>query len=274
MSARTQVTEACVAALAERLTPTEQAVIETLDRVRLATAPQLERLHFAGEGSPHTVARRTRRTLTRLVRLRILARLNRRIGGVKAGSAGYVYALDVAGQRLASACGPAGGLRLRRPWTPGGPFIGHALAVTELYVRLREAERAGLLELLAFDAEPQCWRRFVGVGGAGVTLKPDGFVRLGVGEYERFYFIEVDRATQSGPTIARKLAVYRRYFQTGREQERFGVFPKVLLLVPSETRKSALVDVAARQPAASWPLWQIARYDKAPGLFTARGATP
>lgn len=274
MSPYSHVTEARVASLAERLSPVEQRVIETLDRLRLATAQQLQRLHFHGEGNARTVARRCRRTLAGLVALRILARLDRRIGGARAGSAGYVYALDVAGQRLASACGPAGGVRIRRPWTPGHSFVGHTLAVAELYVRLREAEYRNSIELLAFDAEPLCWRWFTGIAGAGVTLKPDAFIRVGVGEYERFYFVEVDRATQSGPTIARKLAVYRRYFQTGREQHRFGLFPKVLLLVPSDARKAALTAIAARQPSASRPLWQIARYDEAIGIFIAQGETP
>lgn len=269
VSPRQHVTEARVARLAERLTPTEHAVIETLDRFRLASSSQLERLHFVPNGSARTVTRRARRTLRRLVELRILARLERRVGGVRSGSAGYVYALDVAGQRLASACGPAGGVRLRRPWTPGAAFVSHQLAVTELYVRLVEAGRAGRLEVLACDAEPLCWRRFTGLGGASVTLKPDAFVRIGLADVERFYFVEVDRNTQSGPAIARKLAVYRRYFQTGRDQDRFGVFPRVLLLVPDETRQDALVGIAGQQPADSAALWQVARYDDALEVCTA-----
>ena len=272
MSPRASVTEALVAALEARLTPTEQAVVETLDRVRLATGAQLERLHFVGEGTSHTVARRARRTLTRLVGLRVLSRLNRRIGGVRAGSAGYVYALDVAGQRLASACGPAGGARIRRPWTPGGTFVAHTLAVTDLYVRLREAERTGDLELTAFDAEPAAWRRFTGLGGSATWLKPDAFVRVASGEFEHFTFVEVDRATQSAPALARKLAVYRRYHATGREQDRFGLFPRVVLLVPSEARKDVAARVCAAQPSDSWPLWRVAPYDDA--LTALTGGQP
>ena len=272
MSPRRLLTEARVAELAARLTPTEQAVIDTLDRVRLASSPQLERLHFTGEGSARTRARRARRTLARLVELRVLARLERCVGGVRAGSAGYIYALDVAGQRLASACGPAGGARIRRPWTPGAPIVAHTLAVTELYVRLREAERVGGPELLAFDAEPVCWRVFTGIGGGRVTLKPDAFVRLAAGELEHFAFVEVDRATQSAPALGRKLKLYRRYFATAREQERFGVFPQVVLLVPSEARKRVAVEVCAAQPPDSWPLWRVARYDDA--LTVLAGGRP
>lgn len=252
-----QVTEARVSELAARLSPTELAVIETLDRVRLASALQLQALHATGSGSPATLARRMRRTLARLERLSVLARLERRIGGVRAGSAGYVYALDVAGQRLASACGPAGGRRIRRPWTPGGSFIAHTLDVTELYVGLRRREDAGDLALLGFDAEPLCWRTFAGLGGGRACLKPDAFVRAAAAHREYFSFVEVDRATHSAPALGRKLTVYRRYLASGRDQARFGLFPQVTIVVPDKRRKQVAVDVCSAQPADSWPLWRV-----------------
>lgn len=265
---RPRVTEAYIAELVQALTPRERAVVETLDGLRLASVKQLTRLHFTAE-SQQANARQARRALRRLSEWRVLVRLDRQVGGVRAGSRGLVYALDAAGQRLASACGPAGGIRIRRPWTPGGSFIAHQLAVTELYVRLTEVARKGELEVLDFDAEPFSWRTFTGIGGARTVLKPDAFVRLGLGEFEDAYFIEVDRATHSGPSVARKLTLYRRYWQTGREQNRWsGVFPKVLVLVPSEARRAALVDVASAQPAESWPLFQVVRYDDALEVFT------
>lgn len=262
-----RITASVVAELSQELGQRDRDIIETLDLVRVACTRQIERLHFA-DGTDLANARMCRRTLERLIGLRVVSRLDRRIGGVRSGSAGYVYSLDVAGQRIASGSGPAGGRRLRRPWTPGLAFIRHQLAVTELYVRLREAERAGTLELLEFWAEPLCWRTFMGLGGARTVLKPDAFVRLGVGEFEHLFFIEVDRATQSAPTIARKLAVYRRYFQTGREQERFGAFPKVTFLVPSERREDVLVDVLGGEAADFWQLFGVARFEDALAALT------
>lgn len=268
MSRRARVTEAYVADLVQELTPREVALVHDLDRLRLASVKQLERLHFTSD-SPRANTRQTQRSLARLTELHVVVRLGRRVGGVRAGSRGSVYALDVAGQRLASACGPAGGIRIRRPWTPGRAFIAHQLAVTELYVQLTETAGRGQLDLLDFDAEPASWRTFSGLGGSRAVLKPDAFVRVGLGEFEDSYFIEVDRATHSGPSVARKLQLYRRYWQTGREQTRWsGVFPKVLVLVPSEARKAALVEVAADQPTESWPLFQIAHYDDALTIFT------
>lgn len=270
MSPQSRITEAYVADLAEVLTPRERELVQTLDRLRLASVKQLERLHFTAH-SPQANARQARRTLSRLTELRVVTRLNRQVGGVRAGSRGAIYTLDVAGQRLASACGPAGGIRLRRPWTPGASFLAHHLAVSELYASLVESARRGAVELLAFDAEPAAWRTFTGMAGAKTVLKPDAFVRLALGDFEDAYFIEVDRATHSGPSVARKLGVYRRYRQTGREQARWsGVFPEVLILVPSEARRSALREVVAGQPAESRGLFRVALYRDALGVLTGR----
>lgn len=267
MSSAPRVTAVRVAKLDEQLGSRDRAVIDSLDLLRVCSVRQLERLHFV-DGTDLANARACRKALERLATLGVITRLERRVGGVRAGSAGFVYALDTAGQRLASGSGPAGGRRLRRPWTPGLAFLRHRLDVSEVYVRLRETERTDDLELLEFWAEPLCWRRFTGIGGARTVLKPDAFARVGVGEFEHLSFIEVDRATESAPTIARKLAVYRRYFQTGREQERFGAFPRVVFLVPDEERKAVLVDVFAAQPAETWELFRVAVFDDAVAALT------
>ncbi len=267
MAVKQRITEARVARVAELLTPRDKAVLQTLETTRVATGAQLRRLHFTS-GTSQANARQAQRRLRALTEYRLMTLLERRVGGLSGGSSQAVYGLDVTGQRLMSACGPAGGGRIRRPWTPGQLFLTHAVAVTELLVRLTEAARSGAGELLTFDAEPACWRRFTGPGGARLWLKPDAFVRFAAGDYEYAHFVEVDRATAAVPTIARKLDLYRRYWQAGREQERHGVFPKVLVLVPSERRKAALVAAAARLAAEAWPLFQIARYDEAVPVLT------
>lgn len=266
MTPRPRLTAGRLAALVEHLSERDLSIVITLARVRMASARQLERLHFDGP-NPVTAARRCRRTLERLVSVGLLARLERRIGGERAGSAGFVYALGLAGQRLAGGVGPAGRGRVRRVWTPSFPFLAHLLAVTELYVQLVEADRAGRLELLDFATEPHCWRRFTGAGGEVVTLKPDAIVRTALGRYEDSRFVEVDRGSESPATLARKLDVYRAYWSSGREQAAHDVFPGVLVLVPDDRRLQVVVDVAARQPAQAWPLFQVARFDQAMEVF-------
>jgi hypothetical protein len=235
-----------------RLTSRDLEILATVERFRLVSARQLERLHFH-TGTPLSNARSCRRRLERLVHLGVLTRLTRRVGGVRAGSAGYIYTLAPAGQRLQA----RGTKRARSPWTPGAAFTSHTLAVTELFVRLVEAERRGLLEVVRFDPEPDCWRWWNGPGGARVVLKPDAYAVLGAGAYEDAWFVEIDRGTEAPSTFARKLTAYRSHWQSGREQALTGIYPRVLILVPDEARKATLVTVAAQQPAEAWRLFQI-----------------
>lgn len=242
------VTAAVVRDLDDRLSERDRAVLGSLRQLRVLTGNQLERLHFQG-----LTDRQRRRTLAQLEADGLVARLSRRIGGVRSGSAGSVFALDRAGQRLLGATGPARGGRIERPWTPGPPFLAHTLSIAELYVRLVEAHRAEHLELLGFQAEPACWRRFQSQAG-WTTCKPDAALRLGAGVYEDHWLIEVDRGTESPQTIARKAAVYRAYRSTGREQAGSGIFPKVLWLVPDQPRADLLIDVFGSGPADAWRL--------------------
>jgi hypothetical protein len=161
---------------------------------------------------------------------------------------------------------------VRRPTTPGAPFIRHVLTVTDIYVGLVLAERRGLIELLAFEAEPVSWRRYSGPGGGMAVVKPDAYVRIGNGGFLESWYLEVDRATESPSTLARKADVYRAYYASGIEQRRRGVFPRVLWCVPHERRYQMVVDVCGRQPAEAWALHQVTLTSDAVGLMS--GATP
>jgi len=257
------VTAARLRQLDAALTERDRAVLDTLRQLRLATAEQLERLHYAD-----TSPRHRRRALAALEAGRLISRLPRTIGGVRAGSAGSIFALDLAGQRLTGPSGPARGLRIERPWTPGLPFLAHSLAITELYVRLVLAHRAGELELLAFTTEPGVWRRFQTAGG-WTTLKPDAGLSLGADRFEDHWFIEVDRGTEAPATIERKAGVYRAYWSSGREQAVLGVFPRVLWLAPDQPRVELLTDVIDREPADSAQLHTVATFADALQRLTA-----
>lgn len=253
---RTYITAKRLAHLEETLAHREKAIIGTLDRLRVATTEQLRRIHFH-DLTPRSAARQAPALLASLAARQIVVKLERQVGGVRAGSRAAVWSLDVAGQKLASACGPAGGRKLRRPWTPSLSFLAHRLAVSDCFAGLMEQHQAEQVEVLDFDAEPLAWRRFVSPFGGTQTLKPDAFVRLGVGEVERGAFVEIDRDTESRSTLAGKLRAYRQYWATGREQERRGYFPRVVFAVPGEERKTVLVDLFAGQPEETWPLWQV-----------------
>lgn len=264
------VTTKQLARVEKGLTHCDRAIIDTLDRLRVATTEHLRRLHFS-ELTALAAARQALRTLRRLSEQQVVLRLERQLGGIRAGSRAAVWSLDRAGQRLASACGPAGGSAVRRPWTPNVTFLAHRLAVTECYVELVEQTRTSGGELLDFDAEPLCWRRFTAPYGGVSTLKPDAFVRLTIGDYERGAFVEIDRATEAPSTLKRKLSVYRRFWESGRAQERHGYFPRVVFAVPSAARKAVVVDVCAAQPEETWPLYQVVLADELAQALTSEG---
>lgn len=258
--------------LAEGLSPRDRAITEAVARLRLVSGRQLERLFFAAGDQPTTGARLARRTLQRLTERRVLTRLERRIGGVRAGSAGHVYGLDVAGQRLVAFWHGEGLVRSRSGLEPGTPFVRHTLAIAEHYVRLVEAERAGALELLAFSGEPDCWRRFTGLGGAALTLKPDAFVLLGVGDYEERSFLEVDCGTEGRAALARKCRTYLDYYRSGAEQAAHGVFPRVVWITTTERRVGLLTEVCAALPPETWRLFAVGTPERALDLLGGAAA--
>lgn len=254
---------------AEQLSERDWAVLRDLARVRLLSGSQIQRLHVA-DGSELTQGRRGRALVKRLHDLGFIIRLARRIGGVQAGSAGFIYGLNTLGQHLMTKAGPAGGERLRKPWTPSSSYTAHILGVSELYVRLREAERTSGMELSTFAAEPAAWRRWQSWNGEQRTLKPDAFVITAVEELEHHAFVELDRATQSRTVIRAKAEEYIAYWRGGLEQARFEVFPRVLFVVPNEARRAQLVDVLAQLDPEAWQLFQVCTDDQAPHVMLGR----
>lgn len=153
--------------------------------------------------------------------------------------------------------------RSRSAYEPSAIWTAHTLAVSDLYVQLRQAERAGLVELLAFDAEPACWRRYTRLGGAAGVLKPDAFVRLGVGEFEDSFFAEIDLASERRGQLTRQHHAYREYFRAGVEQTNTGVFPGVLWIVPDAQRMALLRDIHRTLPGQVRRLFTVATSEQA-----------
>jgi len=250
------VTKAVARDLDSRLTKRDLAVTRSVCELRFVSGAQLARMHFAGSDP-----RASRRTLLRLTRLDVLERLERRVGGVRAGSAGFVYRLGLAGQRLALERGWIPDRRRRRSRVPGTLFLSHALEVSELHTRLVEADRLGRIELLERSAEPACWRRYGGVGAS--ILKPDSFLRLGAGEYEFVYFIEVDMGTEGSRALNRQLRAYIAYYDGGHEQAEHGVFPKVLWLTPDARRVAAIEECVRELGREHRELFEVAEFGDA-----------
>lgn len=260
-SARPQtqyLTAARLEQLAEALGDRDREVLRFVHDNRFATGHQLVRRFWQTRDQASAGARAGRRALKRLVDLRVLSTLRRRIGGIRTGSQGLVYAVGRAGVRLLAARGMSGA----RIEVPGTLHLAHTLATTELTVSLAEAERAGDLEVIAVLPEPACWRAFSGLGGARRVLKPDLFVRLGAGALEDRWMIEVDLGSESGRTLARKAAIYREHYQSGREQHDHGTYPRVLWTAPDGQRVEQIQSVLEAQPAEVRRLCSVRVFDE------------
>ena len=223
--------------LRDELSGRDLAIIRQVADLHLMSGRQVEAVFFLPEDhqSALSAARAARRALERLTRDGLLVRLRRRQGGVRAGSGSWIYGLGPVGHRVLS----LDGARPRYYRQPSAMFTEHTLATSELVVQLTRATRSGHGQLLGLEAEPRCWRRFSGATGR-LTLKPDLFVALGVGDYEDRFFVEIDRSTEHLPTVVRKCRLYDLYYQSGIEQHRHGVFPKVCLVVPNPERADRL----------------------------------
>jgi hypothetical protein len=265
---RRYATKATVTATDSALSDRDRAVLQTVSELRFVSGSQLTRRFFSEDDSP-AQGRAARRALIRLVRLNVLARLPRRIGGVRSGSAGFVYRLGSVGHRLAVHYGWQPERQRRWSDVPGTAFLNHALAVAELHTLLIEGDRSGRFELLELSAEPACWRSYGGVGTQRrSTLKPDSYVRLGLGEFEDSYFIEVDRGTEGRKTIDRKLGEYVAYEAADIEQDKRGVFPRVLWLTPDQGRADAIAASARRLPQGRRELFAVARLGDAASVVS------
>jgi hypothetical protein len=236
MRASSRAGRRTVKRLRESLTQRELAVMRSIELYRYLTARQIEALHFYDHASPLTGARTCRRVLERLSSAGVLLRLERRVGGVRAGSASYVYGLGSLGHHVLHQ-GDAARARRREP---SSTFLDHTLVISQLAVDLQTAARSGELALIALDPEPYCWRTYQrGLEGIE-TLRPDLAVALRVEGYEYHWFVEIDLATHSSASVVRKCRTYHDYWSTGLEQDKHGVFPKVLWVAPTARRVEQL----------------------------------
>lgn len=226
----------------EHLTERDIRILENLERYRLLTTRQIQRLHLpAHPFGPHisisAATRGTTRILSRLETLGTVARLERRIGGVKHGSANTVSQLGATGERYLRL--RRGLPRRRRFEEPSLTFIAHTIAVRDVVTLVTEHATPRQYDVLTVAVEPDCWREFSTATGTA-TLKPDLYVVTADVATETHSFVEVDLGTEHLPALLRKCRMYQRYFQTGTEQHQHGLFPAVVWLVTTTKRADAI----------------------------------
>lgn len=251
--------------IARNLTDGDWAVMHFLADVRLASGHQIARRLWSAATPSEPKARAARRALGRLERWRIIDRQARRVGGVRGGSTSVVFGLGRSGQRLLA----TRGFEPRPHRDYGQAYVAHAVQITDLIVRLAEANRDGVLELVGIETEPRCWRGFLSGYGARQILKPDLRATLGAGAHIDSWWCEVDLATESSAAIVRKAGRYLAYLQTGTEERQHRAFPRVAFLVPDHRRRKQIEAALRRLPDAPARLFSVWRFEEAVGRLAA-----
>jgi len=231
--------------MSELLTERDLAVLRDIERFRLLSTRQVQRLHFADHASSQAATRATHRVLQRLEAHGTLSRLERRIGGPQRGSAAALWQL---GPRGLEAVQPHAVKRSRFREPTSGLFVHHTTDVAELGVTILERSRGAGLEVLRLSPEQQAWIPFLGQHGQHEWLRPDLYVVTADSNFEQHSFVELDRATEHGPQIIRKCHVYARFAAVGAADRLAGLMPRVLWVVPDRRRQVLLERLIAEDP--------------------------
>lgn len=244
--------------LRSSLSTRDLAVLQGVAEHRYLRTKHVEGFYFADHASDATARSVARRVLRRLSSHRILTHLDRRVGGVRAGSASFIWRIGPVGCRLLRA-----ELNAPRRWQyePGSKFLWHCLAIADAHLSLVIADRVSRLELLTAQLEPNCWRPFTGLGGGRLVLQPDLYAVTGAGEYEDHWFIEIDRGTESLNTLLTKCQQYESYRRSGNEQTEGAGFPLVVWVLPDQERADRLRRHVGRSQGLTPDIFRITTPD-------------
>lgn len=253
-------------AVSTRLSERDWEMLAMVRAFKFLTTRQLARQHFGLNEQDAVIPRTANSALARLRSLGLLVNLERRIGGVRAGSGGHVWQLTDLGNRLlAEHLGEPAGARVRSS-EPSTTFLDHTLAVAELVITLQDSTRGGVM-IERLQAEPECWRTHLGSAGEPRTLKPDLASVSQCGEFTDFYFWEVDRATEAPNRVVKKCLQYQQYRDTGAEQRLHGLFPAVVWVVPHPRRREQLQRHLAAETRLDQRIFTVIELDQVTDLI-------
>lgn len=252
----------------------DRQILASLARHRFLTSHHLQTLHFPDHASGDSAARATRRVLHRLERAGLIRLLERRRGGLQAGSAISTWYLTDAGYKVLT-----GTSRRYRIGVPTTRFLAHTLAIADARLAVEAAARAvhGYPDV---QVEREATRQFTGLGGSTVCLTPDVFAVIHAvdadGAYEDRWFLEIDCGTESMPALLRKCEQYEAYYRSGTEQADGDPFPLVLWVFHGTYASTRLRELTRRVGRASRFTPEMFRYttpDQLPAVLRDGGAS-
>lgn len=215
------------------LSDRDRLALATLADFALLTQKQLDALAFGLRSDTSC-----KRAIDRLMKTRLITRMDFRIVGSQGGAGSYVYKLSPSGLRFARPND-----RYRYKVTN---FV-HTLAVADAFVALKNLERDGKITIARYATEPDCWA-VVG----GVELRPDLRVDLS----HLLLWIEVDMGTERDRQLLGKLeAVYEAWKRA--DVSVWPALPKTLWIAPNEARAVVIRKLVSRLPEEAWALFAV-----------------
>ena len=256
--------------ISDQLTQRDQAVLVAIDEHRFLTTRQIARFCFDDKPNEIAALRSTNRALAKLTSLALIASLERRIGGVRAGSGSFVWHLTEPGTKFltVSAQGQESTKR-QRSIEPSRTFLEHTLAIAEVHLQLIDHGRDNNLELRHVQLEPECWRSYLNPAGGVLRLKPDLAAVTVSATFEDYWLFEIDLATEPPSRIVRKCLQYQEYRNTGSEQKTLALFPAVVWIVPTTARKDQLLSRLSDESGINTRLFTVITIDQLADLVTA-----
>lgn len=243
--------------LKEKLTPRDEQILFELDKCQVMLTHQVQRLLFTDSANGEASNKACRRNLNKLSGYGLVGKLDRRIGGFKAGSSAHIWYLTEAGYRMLGLYYPDRVYKRKRFVEPSSLTLKHRATAVECYVQLMIMEQEGKLFAKNIELETASWRTYIH-NGKKTNLKPDLFADIIRDGYEYLYFIEIDLATETMTDIIRQCERYHDYYEA--QVAKAELFPAVLWIVPNKKRKDLFIKVLKKQ------------YEKAEHLFSVIAA--
>ena len=239
------------------LVPRDRQILVTLRSLRYMRTNQVQRLFFfSNHSTPRASLTAATKNLNRLKSAGLITPLEKRIGGVRTGSLGLVWHITEGGVRLLELSKGQERKRINAP-DPSPMLLRHTLAVTECYIQFTEICRmADGLNLKVIDVEPQCWRTYQ-KDGKTLSLRPDLYAEIENRGYVDSWFVEMDLDTETVQDIVEKCRRYQHYCQTNQEQQKNGVFPLVLWIVPTEERRKRIMEAIRFHFGSRYPQFHL-----------------
>lgn len=104
-------------------------------------------------------------------------------------------------------------------------------------------------------------------------MVPKRLSRVPAGQVSDYWWVEVDRATESLATLRAKFRAYLDFAARGQLGPD-DVLPRVLVTVPDARRRDAILRILARLPDPAAELFTVALHDEAAALLVATALTP